>query len=118
VVRAVQRLGSQGPSASPEQDDEEKEEGPDHFEEDDVSDAVERPQESADPARDIGGGFAGGAPRGAHRVRIDGDWPGHCGRGGGRMGCAGGHPLSCHTAGDAQSDPQHPANGLRFHTRL
>jgi hypothetical protein len=117
VVGSLHRLGSQPPGPAPETDGEQQEKHPDHFEKNDVSHAPEGLEESAYAAPNRARRNA----RTARRLRLSRIRDDRWARGRRRpcfrdRGC--GQALPGHAPCDAYPDPQHPADGLRFHTRL
>jgi len=123
MVGAVQVAGVGAPHHLSEDQHEDKEEDPDHFEEDDVPNPAKGFEKSAHAARHASRGTACGAAgrspggrtiRGIDRHRLG------CGstRRAGRRLRRSGEVLPGHAARHANADSQYPADGLRFHTRL
>lgn len=119
MIGTLQVAGMGAPSGLPEDQHKNEEEDAGDLEEDNVAHSAEWLEEPAHAPREapcssacLPGCRLG--PRGA--PAFDGDRPGNV-RVAGRLS-AGGQPLAGHASCDAHPDPQHPPDGLRFHTRL
>jgi len=124
MVPAMQSLVAKPPGPVSEDEHKQEEKDSSHLEEDDASHSAERPEESAYASRHVSRGLADGAPgrprthgsrRSSNGWRLPDAWANAAGRG--RL-CAPREPLAGHATDYAHPDSQHPADGLRFHTRF
>jgi len=122
---ALDGLRPHPPGPVPKKHREQKEEGSHHLEEDDISHSAERPEETADSsryaarsstrrARRIAGGRSPWyLPLDRHRLH----WRTPAGNRSAGLS-AFRQALPGHAPHYAHPNPKHPADGLRFHTRL
>ena len=125
MVGAVQVAGSSTPERLCEYQHKDEEKDTDNFEEKDIPHPAEWLEKAAHASRQSPGGPAGAAARHSDGWRFIRGIDGHgvrYWRAGGIARCCLGRiadeTLPCHAACHTNANPQHPANGLRFHTRL
>jgi len=117
MIGPVQVTGPGTPNRLRENQNENEEEQADYFEEDDVSHSAERLEKTAHASGEASSGVPSSAPgRSACATwgnAFNRHRPGYC------AGRRGAHDvLPGHASHQAHPDSQHPADGLRFHTRL